>query len=77
MNLNHLSICSSFWDIQQQKPSDFNVIWANTFLPKLIQLRYLPCVKPFGLPVSVGCPVHTDNNRDRVSPFGVCQLPDS
>ena len=29
----------------------------NTFLTKYIQLSYLPCIKYFGLPVSVSCPV--------------------
>ena len=28
---------------------------SNTFLRKSIQLNYLPCVKFFGLPISVSC----------------------
>ena len=45
------------------------VILLNTFLMNQIQLRYLPPIKQFGLPVSVSCPVCTNDHR--VSPFGI------
>ena len=45
------------------------VVVINTFLKKSVQLSYLPCMKQFGLTVSVSCPVYTDGNRG--SPLGV------
>ena len=46
-----------------------NVYVVNTFLTKYVQLCYLPCIKQFGLPVSVRRPVYTNDHR--VSPCGV------
>ena len=43
----------------------------NTFLTRSIQLVYLSCIKHFGLPVFVGCPVYRNVN-DEDSFFGIC-----
>ena len=42
---------------------------ANIFLPKSLQLSYLPCIKYIGLPVSVSCPVYRNVNDEESLPL--------
>ena len=53
----------------QPKPSCCSQKRVYTFMTKYIQLRCLPCIKQFGMPVCVSCLIYT--NGHRVVPFGI------